>query len=268
MHSSIPLCLLLSIIVSLLSSFLSSTVLFGAPHCLWQSSTVVASFVLALLPCKLCWVISQYSCSGGNSAFCFCSEACRHPSLTISLLKTPTALSVLSKPIAYVPYGRKGNHRKWHLSLTWVLNTILAFLFFSFFADCIPTSSSRHTAWRRHFSSAGTALTQSQEKVVVRESTEGERAVVKVRLHSLMWWAYCQSQISQKALSHSSHTHTLLLVFQTHSKMGNVPFRWKYNSKLNSVDFKVFINKLSWSFSIYAEPQRGRKSLNHDSWQI
>lgn len=65
-----------------------------------------------------------------------------------------------------------------------------------------------------------------------------------------------------------THTHTLLLVFQTHSKMGNVPFRWKYNSKLNSVDFKVFINKLSWSFSIYAELQRGRKSLNHDSWQI
>lgn len=87
-------------------SFLSASfyLSFWAPPCLQQGSIEVASFVLSLIPRKLCWVISQYSRSGANSDFCFCSEAGRRPSLTVFLLRRPTALSFLSQPITRVPH--------------------------------------------------------------------------------------------------------------------------------------------------------------------
>lgn len=130
--------------VALPGSFLSASFYLPlrAPQCLRQSSAEVASFVLSLLPCKLCWVISQYSRSRGNSDFCYCSEAGKHPSLAVLLVKTTTALSVLSQPIARMPHVAAkvitGNaSARWQPSVTWVLNTIV-FLFCWLYSHFIP----------------------------------------------------------------------------------------------------------------------------------
>ena len=114
-------------------------------------------------------------------------------------------------------------------------------LTFSFVLTAFQLQSPK-IAWKRHFS-------QREERGVVWEHTEGEKAVVNIRIRSLMRWAHCQPQISQKAFSHTPLPH---------SKMRNVPFKFKHDSKLNSGDFKVIINKWSWSFSTYAVSLRGR----------
>lgn len=92
-------------------SFLSASfyLSFGAPQCLQQSSMEVASFVLSLLPLKLCWVISQCSCSRGNSHFCFCSGAGTHPSISISFSENTFNFVYL---ISIAWCGWKCDHRK------------------------------------------------------------------------------------------------------------------------------------------------------------
>ncbi len=118
--------------VALPDSFLSASFIYHSGHFSVYCKVALKLHHLCSVSFPANSVGSSHSIlTRGNSDFCCCSEAGRHPSLTIFHLKTPTALSLLSQPTPHesAKVITENISTRWHPSVTWVLKTILVFLF-------------------------------------------------------------------------------------------------------------------------------------------
>lgn len=222
-----------------------------APRCLRQSSAEVASFMLSLPPWLQNSVGSSHSAlsSRGNSDCRFCSEAGKTPSSHRFTFENDCPF--LSQPISCEASCGLRDHRRCKGGMTPSRGSHFEYHSgFSVLLTVFPFHAPK-TAWSRHFFLCWHSTDAKQE----------ERCSVRV---DWRWRSCSQSQATltdvmsllsvsnfPEGLSYPSHRLfflSILEAFQSHPKMGSVPFKWKCNSKLSPADFKVIINK--WSQSL------------------
>lgn len=142
---------------------------------------------------------------------CFSLEVADTHLSPFSFWKTPTAVS-LSYLSLCISWGCKGDHSKYAQD-----DSELSFEYHSIFFLFFCWLHSHFTLQKQLEAGISPVLAQhshkARRKVPCESRSRVEKAVVKVGLRSLMWWAYWQSQISQKAIHTCTHTQSHFFIW-------------------------------------------------------